>query len=611
MFRGTWNFITGLKNALGNLLFLAILIFVLFVVLTSEKVSVPDTAALVIDPGGIIVEQKRALDPVNQFLSGYDEQEAETLLRDILQAIESAQDDKRIKALVLDLEDLQGAPMSKLQEIGAALETFKQSEKPVYAFGPRYTQSQYYIASFADKVYLNEQSFQSFGGVFLTGLGVYPTHIKSAMDKLKINFHVFKVGTYKGAVEPYTRDNMSEESREANQQWLGTLWQEYVDTITTNRDVTAQAFEKYTNEYDVLLGEADNDPAKLAVDQGLVDAQIDRGAWINEMRGLVGKSKRPESGFNQIGFRDYLSVTNPPIPDISPASNKIAVITAKGTILDGEQPAGDIGADTVSRLIQLARDDNRVKALVMRIDSPGGSAAASEQIRAELEMTQKAGKPVVVSMSSYAASGGYWIAASANKIFAQTTTVTGSIGTFLLFPTLDESLAELGIYTDGVGTTELSGALDLTQPLNPVLQRTLERTIQHTYSKFIDLVAQGREMNPDDVDKIAQGRVWAGHTALEIGLVDAVGDLQDAIDSAALLADVDQYEVSHLEKQLSTRERLLQQVLGGSLKAIHSATGGVSRHWMDLGRLSSEVSDFVRMSKEPGLYLQCIQCRTR
>ncbi len=500
--------------------------------------------------------------------------------------------------------------MSKLEEIGNALDEFRrESGKPILAFAPSYSQSQYYLASHADKIYLNEQSFQSFGGVFLTGLGIYPIHFKSAMDKLKVQFHVFRVGQYKGAVEPFTRDDMSPESKEANRQWLGVLWNEYTDTVVNNRDITPAAFDRYTNEYDALLGEAGNDPARLAVTQGLVDDLVGQEEWVDIMRDAAGKSG---ADYTRIGFRDYLRITRPPIPDISPAANKIAVITAKGTIYDGEQPSGNIGSDSISRLIKQAREDKSVKALVLRIDSPGGSASASEQIRAELEMTRNDGKPVVVSMSSYAASGGYWISATANRIFALTTTVTGSIGTFILFPTFEQSLSEIGINTDGVGTTALSGSLDASQPLNPVLERTLQRSIRHTYSKFINLVADGRDMDPQTVDRIAQGRVWSGKTAVQNGLVDAIGNLQDAIDSAAVLADVSDYEVIRLEKGLTTRQRLLRELLGGGLRVLHGVTGGIAGDWHgSLARLSSEMTDIVKMSKEPGLYLQCLHCPTR
>ncbi|MBD3646282.1 MAG: S49 family peptidase, partial [Pseudomonadales bacterium] len=366
-FRGIWNLITALKNALGNLIFLAIVIFILFAIISTETVTVPDSAALVLSPSGIIVDQKRAIDPLNDFLWGYQSGDSETLLKDILDAIDEAREDDRIKALVLDLEDLRGASMSKLEEIGNALDDFKQTGKPVYAFARQYSQSQYYIASHADRVLLKERSMPTLGGVFLTGLGSYQPFFKSAIDKLKINFHVFKVGEFKSAIEPFTRDDMSEEAKQNTSEWLGVLWRNYADTITSHRDITHEAFEAYTNRYDELLGQADNDPVKVAVDHGLVDEMIKEEDWIRMMQNAVGEGETDES-FRQIDFKNYLQLTRPAIPAISPAGNKIAVITAKGTILDGEQPAGDIGSESISKLIRRAREDESIKALVLDLE---------------------------------------------------------------------------------------------------------------------------------------------------------------------------------------------------------------------------------------------------
>jgi protease-4 len=344
----------------------------------------------------------------------------------------------------------------------------------------------------------------------------------------------------------------------------------------------------------------------MAVEEGLVDAIISKKAWREEMQSIVGSS---ESTYNHVSLKNYLLATRPSNPVFDPAANKIAVITARGTIYDGVQPAGEIGSESISRLIRAARNNEHVKALVVRIDSPGGSASASELIRSELELTQDEGKPVVISMSGYAASGGYWIASTANKIFSADTTVTGSIGTFVIFPTFEESLAELGIHTDGVGTTTLSGAFNALQEINPVLQKSLEHSVRHTYEKFIGLVAQGREMSLEDVDKIAQGRVWAGSTAVNLGLVDAIGNLQDAINSAAMLADVEDYEIIYLEQELTTSERLLNQLLGSGLKAVHDATGGVSNQWQLLGKVSQDFNAILEMSQSPGIYLQCVYCK--
>lgn len=608
LIKGIWHGITATKNAIGNLIFLGLAIFVLVAIFSSERTTIPESTALIVNPFGIIVDQKRIIDPFSRFLSGYeyDNEDSETLLRDVLEAIENGGADKRVKALVLDLHRLRGASMSKLEEIGIAIEKFKETGKPVYAIAPSYSQTQYFIAAHADKVYLDKQSFQTFGGVFFTGLGVYPTYFKAASDKLRINFHIFKAGLYKGAVEPFLRNDMSAAAREANLGWIGVLWDEYRDTIVKQRNITPESFTRYTNQYDEVLAINGNDSAQMAVSEGFVDAIISKKAWVQEMQSIVGASK---STYNHVSLKHYLLATRPPIPVFDPAAKKIAVITASGTIYDGVRPAGDIGGDSISKLIRAARNNEQVKALVVRIDSPGGSAAASELIRSELELTQDEGKPVVISMSGYAASGGYWIASTANKIFSADTTVTGSIGTFVIFPTFEESLSELGIHSDGVGTTTLSGAFNPLQKINPVLQKSLEHSVRHTYKKFIRLVAQGREMPVEDVDKIAQGRVWAGTTAVKLGLVDAIGNLHDAIKSAAILADVEDYEIIYLEQELTTTERLLNQLLGSSLKAVHAATGGVSNQWHILGKVSQDLNAILEMSQSPGIYLQCVYCK--
>ncbi len=605
LLRGIWNAITMAKNATTNLLFLLIAVVLIVAVFAADTVSVPNEAALVLDPTGLIVEQKQALDPVARILSGDSQAEAETLHRDLLTAIRTAAEDKRIQVMVLQLDGLAGASMSVLEELGAAIEDFKATGKVVYSFGPGYTQTQYYLAAHADEVLIDSHSFQAFGGVFLTGFGIYPTYLKGILDKLKIQYHVFSVGQYKDAVEPFTREGMSEASRTSNQAWLNELWDEYARTVTTSRNITAEQFDRYTNAFDEVLGESGNDVQQMAVDAGLIDELVSRDRFNQRLIDIVGES---EGDYHRIGFRDYLRATQPPIPVINPTQDKIAVIIAKGTILDGEQPAGNVGGETIARLIHDARVDNTVKALVVRVDSPGGSASAAERIRAELELTQQAGKPVVISMGGYAASGGYWIAASANKIFAQQTTLTGSIGTFLVFPTFDAALAEFGINSDGVGTTTLSGALDAFQPINPVLERTLQRSIRHTYDKFIQVVATGRDLAPTRVDEIGQGRVWTGKTAVELGLVDAIGNLDDAVASAALLAGAQQYDVIYLQQDLSPRELIMNEIMQTAsvvLSPLHTAS---MLSALPLDRLARDLGALLTMSKSGAIYVQCVYC---
>ncbi|MCB1692740.1 MAG: signal peptide peptidase SppA, partial [Pseudomonadales bacterium] len=488
--RALWQGITTVRRAVTNIIFLAIVIFIVVAIISNETASVPEKTALVINPTGVIVEQKHPVDPFARLTQGEDK-EAETLLRDITDAIDAGAEDKRVKVLVLDLEGLAGAPMSMLLEIGQSLDHFKQTGKPVYAFGSSYSQSQYLLAAHASQVYLDKHAVPALPSVFLTGIGVYPTFFKSALDRFKVKFHIFRVGEFKSAVEPYLRDDMSEEARAETRDWVDSLWDSYARTVTHERGITAEAFDRYTNRYDVLLDGAKGDSASLAVSEGLVDEQITQEVFRERLLDLVGEH---DGNPNALGFREYLGITRPPIPVVNPTSKKIAVIVAKGTILDGEQPPGDIGAESLSRLIEQARKDKTVKGVVLRIDSPGGSASAAERIRSELALLQDDGKPVVVSMSGYAASGGYWVSATANRIFAEETTITGSIGTFLLFPTFGEALGEFGIHSDGIGTTTLSGSTDPLLPLNPVMERLLQQGIRNTYDNFLAIVAEGRGM---------------------------------------------------------------------------------------------------------------------
>ncbi|MFN3238164.1 MAG: signal peptide peptidase SppA, partial [Pseudomonadales bacterium] len=439
-FSGLWGAITATKNAIGNLLFVVIVIAILVAVFSDNTVTLQSDTALVVNPTGLVVEQKQLVDPVAGFLSGYESEATETALRDIIDAIDSARDDDRISALVLDLDQMQ-AGLSKLEDIARSIERFKQSGKPVLAFGSGYAQDQYYLASMADELYLDASSFPVFGGVFLPGLGTYPLYFSSALEKLNIQFNVYKVGTYKSAVEPYLRDSMSEEAKLANRDWLDQLWRNYRGHITSQRQISENSFDRYTNEYDQLLTENAGNGNQLALSQGLIDGLLSEPEWEKRVAEIVAEDG---DSYRQMDFRSYLGLIRPPIPVVNPATDKIAVVTASGTILNGQQPPGEIGSTTTVNLFDQVRTDNSVKAVVLRVDSPGGSATAAEEIRQAVLEVQAAGKPVVVSMGSYAASGGYWIAAPANKIFANNNTLTGSIGTFITFPSLKNAANELG-----------------------------------------------------------------------------------------------------------------------------------------------------------------------
>ena len=543
--RGFWQGLSACRVIVGNLIFLALIVLFLSILFYDGQKDLPDQAALILAPQGDIVIQKTET-MLSSRLMG-EASRKETLLKDIIDVIDHAKDDQRVKVLVLDLHDMGNAATSKLADIGEALKRFKTSGKPIYASGDYYGQQQYYLAAHADHLYLHPM-----GGVVLTGYGIYRNYFKSALEKLMIQFHVFRVGTYKSALEPFLRDNMSEYAKEANLSWLSILWKAYTGSIAELRGLQPEAVDDYINNVSVNLSVVKGDTAQLALDHGLVDSLKTRDEFREELIALVGEDK-DEMTINQVRFNDYLDDIEPQREQNRENASKVGVIVAKGVILDGVQPAGKIGGDTLTDVIRQARLDDAVKALVLQIDSPGGSALASEIIRRELELTRQFGKPVIVSMSSIAASGGYWIASAADEIWAAPSTITGSIGIYSAFATFEKSLDYLGVHSDGVGTTQVADGFDTTRPLNPIIADSMEQVIQHNYQRFIKTVSEGRKLTLQDVEKIAQGRVWAGETAKELGLIDQFGNLQDAVQSAANMANLKDYDVIYIEQPLTAR----------------------------------------------------------
>ena len=525
---GFWHGLSFCREVAGNLIFLVLIALLISAFLHDADEDLPDRAALVLSLRGNIVEQKTETVLSNR-LFGEAAQE-ETLLKDVIDVVDHAAEDQRVEVLVLDLRQLGRAGVSKLLEIGESLERFKANGKQVYAFGDFFDQRRYFLAAYADEI-----SMHPMGGVLLTGFGLYRNYFKTALEKLLIRFHVFRVGTYKSALEPILRDNMSEYAKEANLSWLNVLWNSYKTEVAQLRGMTPEDIDDYINNGPDLLARAGGDGAQLALDYGLVDALKTRDEVRDDLIRMVGEDEENKT-YNQIKFNDYLAAIRPELSQTHPDRPKVGIIVAQGIILDGTQPTGRIGGETLTNLIRQTRQDDKIKALVLRIDSPGGNALASDIIRRELEITRESGKPVIVSMGSVAASGGYWIASAADQIWAAPTTITGSIGIYSAFPTFEKSLDYLGVHNDGVGTTRLADAYDAARPLNPILANSIEQSIRHNYHRFIEKVSEGRNMMPQDVEKIAQGRVWAGQTAMELGLVDAIGNLQDAIQAAAEMA---------------------------------------------------------------------------
>ncbi|MGE5125252.1 MAG: signal peptide peptidase SppA, partial [Betaproteobacteria bacterium] len=519
----------GLRRVVLNLVFFGLLVALVAVALRGRP-KVPDGAALVLRPQGTIVEQLSAGDPLQRLVAqqaGASTLAKETLLKDLLDAIRAAKDDKRIKVLYLDLNDLGPSGLTKLRDLRAAILDFRSGGKKVVAYADSYLQTEYYLAAQADEVYLHPE-----GLLLLEGFGRWRNYYKQGLDRLGVEVHVFRVGEYKSYAEPYLRDDMSPEAREMALDVYGDLWRDYLADVAAARRLKPEDISSLIDGLPDRLHATGGDIARLALEAKLVDKLATRDEVRQRLIALVGEDKDKKS-FKQVAWGDYLASLGGDRTG-SGRGDAVAVIVAKGDILDGSQPAGEIGGDSTARLIRKAREDASVKAVVLRVDSPGGSAFASEIIRRECELTRGAGKPVVVSMGSVAASGGYWISTASDEIWAAPETITGSIGIFGIFPTVDKPLAKyLGIHTDGVGTTRFSDTLRPDRPLDPAVAQMFQEFIDHGYDEFLARVAQARRMTKQQVDKIARGRVWSGEDAKGLGLVDQLGGLDQAVASAA------------------------------------------------------------------------------
>lgn len=598
--------ITWLRRVFTNLLFLLLLLFIGFAIFGGEeRITVPQGGALKVAPGGYLVDELSQPSGVPAFLGG-PSTPPETRVKDLVDAIDHAANDNRIAALVLELDYLGGASLSKLEEVGEAVQRFKASEKPVYAIGDNFTQGQYFLASYADKVYMNPM-----GSLLLTGFGSYRNYFKSALDKLKINFHVFRVGDYKDFIEPYTRDDMSPASRENNSRWLHQLWTEYTEQVTGLRNLPPESIDNYIADLPSLMRAEGGSWADAALANKFVDKLLTRRAAIAEVQELVGVSETDKTQYKSIDAMNYLRHTKlADLPDPRKQSDKIGLISAAGAIVDGDAPAGQIGSDTLGKLIAEARE-KKVKALVLRIDSPGGSAFASEAIRQELLATREAGIPVIISMGSVAASGGYWISAGGDRIWASPSTITGSIGVFGAFPTFEESLEHLGIFNDGVGTTELAGTMRLDRALPQAAADILQQGVEHTYAQFLRLVAEARSSTPEEIHKIAQGQVWTGRMALELGLVDELGNLQDAIADAAQVAKLEKYDVVEIQRELTPSEKLMRALaenVDAKIAASVEQNLPLGAWFSSLQPTLQPLAELKTFKDPRALYVRCMNC---
>ncbi|MBJ9121725.1 signal peptide peptidase SppA [Citrobacter koseri] len=560
-FKWTWRLLNFVRELVLNLFFIfLVLVGVGIWMQLSDGNTSQQTArgALLLDISGVIVDKPSSTNRLGvigrQLFGASSDRLQENSLFDIVNTIRQAKDDRNITGIVMDLKNFAGADQPSMQYIGKALREFRDSGKPVFAVGDSYSQGQYYLASFANKIWLSPQ-----GTVDLHGFATNGLYYKSLLDKLKVSTHVFRVGTYKSAVEPFIRDDMSPAAREADSRWIGELWQNYLNTVAANRQIPAQQVFPGAQAMLDGLSKVDGDTAKYALDNKLVDALASNAEVEKALTKQFGWSKA-ENNYRAISYYDY-SLKTP-----ADSGDGIGVVFANGAIMDGEETPGNVGGDTTASQIRDARLDPKVKAIVLRVNSPGGSVSASEVIRAELAAAKAAGKPVVVSMGGMAASGGYWISTPASYIVANPSTLTGSIGIFGVINTVENSLDSIGVHTDGVATSPLAD-VSVTKSLPPEVQQMMQLSIENGYKRFITLVADARKSTPAQIDKIAQGHVWTGQDAKANGLVDSLGDFDDAIAKAAELAKLKQWHLEYYQDEPTFFDRIMDS-MSGSVRAM-------------------------------------------
>ena len=602
-----FKFINFIRLFILNGLFLIILLVIFISFRTQEDpIKVADNSYLRLDLNGYIVEKKQPINisqEISKQLAGLDQEiPQEFEAQELIKTIRSAKHDTRITGLVLELTDLQSASIDQLSDIGKAINEFKADGKPVFAYADNYTQTQYYLAAYADHITLPPNGF-----VLLQGYSVNRLYFKDLLDTLLVTPHIFKVGTYKSFVEPFTETKMSQYSKEANQHWLDQLWESYIKRVLEQRKdnklITANSINPDLESLKVQLQAVSGDTSEYALSVGLVDELAFYDDFVTNLTRLANTE---DDTVNVIDYSSYRSTLSP-LYKTTGAENQIAVIHGTGEIVSGFTDGTTIADKSFNDLLQQARNDSRVKAVVIRLDTPGGSAFASENIRQQVLALKVAGKKVVVSMGAVTASGGYWIASAADEIIASPTTLTGSIGIFGMFATIDKSLNKIGVHQDGVSTSPLSG-FGITQPLSPKLAEIFQIGIENGYANFLKVVSEGRDMSVEDVDKVAQGRVWTGIDGLENGLVDQLGDLQSAINTAANLADLSNFDIISIEPKVSSKQAIFNQILTSSITFLPS---GVIKQpsWISIfSELEEQANFMTRLNDPQSRYVYCTQC---
>ncbi|WP_038247423.1 signal peptide peptidase SppA [Ghiorsea bivora] len=578
--------IENIRYVMVNMLFLFLVGFLLYTLMQAQP-TMPERAILQLDLKGALVEQVKR--PSFGLSALTNPEPKQVKVHDVVMALEMAAKDERIKGVRLDLSKLSSAALPHLQEIRHAIETFKASGKPVMAYADNWTQAQYYLAAAANDVYLHPM-----GNIALQGYAVYRNYIKDALDKLGVDVHVFRAGKYKSAAAPLIQNAMSDAEREADSQWLNTLWDVYKTDIQNMRGIKTARLQQVLDTPVASIKAYDGDLGKFFMAEGWVDGLLYPEQADAKLQAKTGPAEL-------VDYKSYLMANTSLLPSQpQDVDNWVGIITGSGQILSGEQPSGTIGSDTMVELLQTALHDTRIKAVVLRLNTPGGSAQASESIRHAVEVLRQHGKPVVVSMGSMAASGGYWIASAANEIWASPATITGSIGVFGIVPNISHSLEKLGVHTDGLGTTKLAGAMRIDKPLTAELAASIQLSIHQIYKQFIGHVAQGRKMPTEKVESLAQGRVWSGRDAKDLGLVDALGDMDAAIQAAARLAHI---EKSHTAVEVTPPMNALEFMMENILSEVLVSLDIQPSAMVDMLMQTLHVQDDIFALNDPrGIY---------
>jgi len=600
---GLWRGLDVLRRFLHLIVLLVVFGFVIGA-LRGSVPTIPPKAALLLAPEGEIVEQSSG-DPLQRaFQEARGQGHAETLLWDLTDSIRAAAKDRRIPVVAIDLEKLDGAGQPTLEELARALHEFRAAGKKVIAYGNEMTQERYYLAAQADEIYLDPMGF-----VLLDGYARYRMFFKEALDKLGVDINVFRVGAYKSAVEEFTRTDMSPEDKLETNAYLSALWTTYQASVTRARKLPTDALAKYVATLSKSVPAAGGNAAEVALEAGLVTGIKTRLEVEKRLIDLVGQDDTTGS-FKSVSTYDYARVAHADMKVRASGKPRVGVIVASGEILDGDQPPGTVGGDSTARLIRQARLDRNIHAVVLRVNSPGGSVMASEEIYRELLALRAAGKPVIVSMSTLAASGGYYISAPADEIWSSPATLTGSIGIFAIIPTIDKTLGKVGVTVDGVGTTPLAGQLRIDRPLGDEARVLLQSQIGRGYEEFLSRVSTGRKKTREQIDAIAQGRVWAGVDAKRLGLVDQLGSFDEAVRSAARRAKLTDYELEFVEPELSLAQELVLQLKSNAIKAVMAAAmddkaSTLMRVAHKLDPLTREIERLSRFTEPNKVYAYC------